>query len=281
LLAGTFNGGIFRSTDLGGSWSVANNGLTNFVVYTFIMTAQGLFAGTDSGAFVSIDTGKTWSLAGLDGKVVRAFARNDSLLFAGCADTGGGVFYSTNYGVNWEQIDSTLPSKNVWAVAVKDNVLLAGTIGGGVYRSMDQGITWTTFNADISSTNVQALIFDDRSGFVFAGTDHVGVWRRPISEIITTVHKPQGAPLSYRLFQNYPNPFNPSTTIRFALARAGNVNLMVYDLQGRAAATLLDEQKDPGLYTVQWNTESIPSGVYFFRLTAGQFAETRKMLLVK
>ena len=281
LLAGTFNGGIFRSTNLGSNWSASNTGLTNLVVYTFMMTPHGIFAGTDSGAFVSVDTGKTWSAAGLSGKVVRVFALSDSGLFAGSADTSGGVYRSINYGGTWERIDSTLPSKNVWAVAMTENIILAGTIGGGIYRSSDQGVTWTGFNTGITSANVQALIFDNRSGYVFAGTDHVGVWRRPISEIIAAVHEASATPAFHRLFQNYPNPFNPSTTIRFAIARAENVELKVYDVRGRLVVILFDEWKDPGQYTAQWNTESMPSGAYFIRLTAGQFTQTQKMLLLK
>jgi outer membrane protein assembly factor BamB len=86
---------------------------------------------------------------------------------------------------------------------------------------------------------------------------------------------------SYNLSQNYPNPFNPSTTIKYSLAQAGRITLSIYDLLGREVIKLIDEEKPPGEYETIWNTASYPSGVYFLKMQAGQFSETRKLILVK
>jgi hypothetical protein len=96
-------------------------------------------------------------------------------------------------------------------------------------------------------------------------------------------------PTRYGLTQNYPNPFNPSTTISFQLSALSIVNLKVFDLLGREVAVLVDETRQPGSYTVQWNASTMPSGIYFYRLQArptgggqiGEFRETKKMILVK
>jgi len=91
---------------------------------------------------------------------------------------------------------------------------------------------------------------------------------------------------SYRLFQNYPNPFNPSTTIRFTIPqeerrKTQNVSLKVFDLLGNEVAILVNEEKPAGEFEIEFVGADLPSGIYFYRLQAGDFVETRKMLLLK
>lgn len=88
-------------------------------------------------------------------------------------------------------------------------------------------------------------------------------------------------PEDYALEQNYPNPFNPNSNIRFRIAEGGHVTLKVYNLLGKEVETLVNEIKSPGVYTVKWNASSFASGVYFYRLQAGGFVQTRTMTLIK
>ena len=92
---------------------------------------------------------------------------------------------------------------------------------------------------------------------------------------------PMDIPVESSLKQNYPNPFNPSTTIRYELPKASHVTLTVYDLLGREVATLVNDVEEPGYKSVQWDASRFSSGVYFCRLTAGEFIQTRKLLLVR
>ncbi|KAA3617029.1 MAG: T9SS C-terminal target domain-containing protein [Calditrichaeota bacterium] len=85
----------------------------------------------------------------------------------------------------------------------------------------------------------------------------------------------------YELSQNYPNPFNPATTIKYALKNAGPVKLVVYDLLGREVKTLVDEKQKSGRYEVVFNAKDLSTGLYFFRIKAGSFEETKKMVLIK
>jgi methionine-rich copper-binding protein CopC len=87
-------------------------------------------------------------------------------------------------------------------------------------------------------------------------------------------------PLQYALQQNYPNPFNPSTVIRFATPKSGDVTLNVYDLLGKEVAVLVSQQLHAGNYSVQWRAD-VPSGTYIYRIQAQDFVETRKMLLIR
>ena len=88
-------------------------------------------------------------------------------------------------------------------------------------------------------------------------------------------------PNDFALIQNYPNPFNPSTTIEFALPRAGLVSLKVYNVIGQEVAVLVDGHKSAGNHSIEFGSENVPSGVYFYKLVHQEGSETRKMMLVK
>jgi hypothetical protein len=86
---------------------------------------------------------------------------------------------------------------------------------------------------------------------------------------------------NFELEQNYPNPFNPSTNISYKINKAGNVSLKVYNVLGTEVATLVNEYKPAGNYTVRFNASNFSSGVYFYKLTAGNYSEIKKMTLLK
>lgn len=88
-------------------------------------------------------------------------------------------------------------------------------------------------------------------------------------------------PTSFHLAQNYPNPFNPTTAISYQLSAVSFVTLKVFDVLGREVAVLVNEVRQPGVYTVRWDASSFPSGVYFYRLEAGDFRAARKLMLLK
>jgi hypothetical protein len=115
-----------------------------------------------------------------------------------------------------------------------------------------------------------------------------------LPDIITTTKSEENLPNKFYLFQNYPNPFNPTTKIKFTIPqsplfggdeRGGLVILKVYDVLGNEIATLVNREKPPGTYEVEFNSRNlifqIPSGVYFYQLKAGNFVETKKMVLLK
>jgi hypothetical protein len=103
-----------------------------------------------------------------------------------------------------------------------------------------------------------------------------------LSDLITSVENPPAnLPLSFNLGQNYPNPFNPSTTIPFSVPSRSFVLLIVYDELGREVSVLRSEELPAGEYVQRWDASSLPSGVYFYRLQAGAFSETKKLVLLK
>ncbi len=102
-----------------------------------------------------------------------------------------------------------------------------------------------------------------------------------LSIVITSVEANEGFPKESHLSQNYPNPFNPTTTIQYDLPVAGFVTLKVFDVLGREVAVLVQENQKAGRYNVTFNAEGLPSGVYLYRLQAGEFVETKKLILLR
>jgi len=88
-------------------------------------------------------------------------------------------------------------------------------------------------------------------------------------------------PDAYRLFQNYPNPFNPSTTIQFSTAESQFTTLKVFDLLGREVSLLVDQKLEPGVHSVTFDASGLPSGVYFYRMEAGNFVQTMRLVILK
>ena len=88
-------------------------------------------------------------------------------------------------------------------------------------------------------------------------------------------------PLDFSLYQNFPNPFNPSTKIKYSIPQTSNVLIKVFDILGNEIESLVKEEKQTGTYEITWYSEGLPSGVYFYQLKAGDFVETKKMVLMK
>jgi hypothetical protein len=97
----------------------------------------------------------------------------------------------------------------------------------------------------------------------------------------TTVDAEISSPNKFSLSQNYPNPFNPSTSIQYAISSRQFVSLKVYDVLGKEIATLVNEEKSTGKYNVEFNASSLASGIYYYQLRAGDYVETKKMILLK
>jgi hypothetical protein len=99
---------------------------------------------------------------------------------------------------------------------------------------------------------------------------------------MVSVNEPSGGlPAMFSLHQNYPNPFNPSTTLRYALPQTAFVTLTVYNTLGQQVAQLVNEQQQAGYHDAVFNANELASGVYFYKLQAGDFVQTKKLLLLK
>ena len=278
--------GVYLSSNNGTSWTAVSNGLTNTYVDAFAVNESNFFAGTaGGGVFLTINNGTNWTAANTDltNPSVLALVVSGTNLFAGTG--GSGVFLSTNNGTSWSAANTGLPN-GVGALAVSGTNLFAGIFDlnlAGVYLSTDSGASWTGVNSGLPLSPARSISsFAVIGTNLFAGIGGGGVWRRPLSEMVTSVQNfPTDLPKHFSLGQNYPNPFNPATVISFGLPSKSFVSLKVFDALGREVSIVLSEDLSAGTYSRQWNAGGLPSGVYFYRLQAGPFIETKKLVLLR
>ncbi|MFZ1080555.1 MAG: T9SS type A sorting domain-containing protein [Candidatus Kryptoniota bacterium] len=312
---------IYLSTDNGASWTKKTAPPIGTDAETAICSSgSNLFVGTMyDGVFISSDSGATWKAcgaapSGIFAGDVTAFALSDSNFFV--ATSGLGVFLSTDNGKTWAQRDTGLTDVRVHCLALSGKNLFAGTQLGGVYLSTDNGATWLPRDSELTNTTVSSLIaisdtnvFASTPSAIFVSTNSGtswspdtymgvsvyavcgtnlfaggnGLWRKSISEMLTNVRndRDQNIPYSFGIEQNYPNPFNPSTTIVYQLPRNTFVTLEVFDVLGRRVQTLVSQPQTAGIRSAVFNATDLPSGMYFCRLEAGTYHDTKKMLLLK
>jgi len=117
------------------------------------------------------------------------------------------------------------------------------------------------------------------SGATFA--HEVGFWHRWVATIIGIDETTDPRPLDFWMGQNYPNPFNPRTELRFTVPTRSRVTMNLYDATGRQVKAILAREFDPGLHTTVVYTTGLPTGIYYCRMHAGSFVETKKLVIVK
>jgi hypothetical protein len=292
--------GIYSSDDSSGHWKIDTAGLS----------LNQLYPGQNGGTVgIALAGSKLYTIKKSWGSVYTSPTDNISwtqiaadILHEGYAITAidTNVFIATQQGIYLYDINrSTWLSRNnglpiddtiylVSCILTKiDNLLFAYlessslySYGKGIYVTSNLGLMWTHVNDSIfSNTSISAMVANRK--YLFAGTQSGG-WRISIADVVTSVHNDRTLmPTGYSLYQNYPNPFNPSTTISFCVPSKSFVTLKVYDIIGREVVTLVDQEISAGFYAQQWNAINVSSGVYFYRLQAGSFTETKKLVLLK
>ena len=280
LFAGTNGDGVFISANNGTSWTAINSGLTQKNINALLVKDAILFAGSGSaGVFVSSNNGTTWTQTTLTGKNVITLKVNNNKIYA--ATYGGGVYVSSDNGTNWTQINSGITNLNVLALAFYGNTNLFASTVSGIFLSTDSGANWTSIKANFPAVDVWSM--EIVGNYIYAGSSELGVFKRTLSEVVTDVKEKETIPTQFSLSQNYPNPFNPSTTINYQLPTAEYVTLKVYDVLGKEITTLVDEFQQAGTHNCELRiaNSKITSGIYFYRMNAGKYSSTKKLVLMK
>jgi hypothetical protein len=288
LYAGcTSQNAIFKSSNNGNSWnqipmqggtrSLAYSG-NNLIASVSLYSPGGLHI---EDIYYSTNQGVIWNNSNINGHPWY-FMVKDNIVFAGMVIgfwyINYGVKMSTDNGISWTHLTS-FNNKNVYSLGYFGNYLFAATFDQGVYTSNNNFSTWRRINEGLTDTITNGLLIKD--SYIFVGTANHGVWRRPLSEITSANNISIEIPSTCSLSQNFPNPFNPVTRIRYDLPRSGSVRLAVYDVMGREVEMLVNERQAEGTYEATFDGSRFASGVYFYRLTAEGFNETRKMLLIR
>lgn len=147
--------------------------------------------------------------------------------------------------------------------------------------STDGGNTYP-FTIFDKTGSVLATAPSTNSGFVPASSSEWGTFKVRVGTFITALQQISGeVPTVYSLSQNYPNPFNPTTNIKFALPKSGNVSIKVYDILGNLVYTIYDGYKAAGEYSAKFDGSNLSSGIYFYKISSGGFNDVKKMILMK
>jgi photosystem II stability/assembly factor-like uncharacterized protein len=301
---------IFRSTDDGNSWSVIETGLQRHDVKGIAIDDFGnIYASNYYGVYKSTDNGDSWfkiedlssgklvcNSAGdlfLAGNGIWKLSVNDTdWVQVSTASNMYSFFCGSNdylYTANLRSTDNgetwTVMGLNEWHTSsFAENSLghlFCGTFnyGSGIWRSTDFGDTWTQINTGLPTMDIRSVAVD-ADDYLYAGTNGYSMYKTTTSTI-TSVEEDRNTPKTFNLAQNYPNPFNPITKISYAIPQNSFVELKVFNLLGQEITTLVNQEKPAGYYEVDFNASNLPTGVYIYKLQAGSFIETRKMILLK
>jgi photosystem II stability/assembly factor-like uncharacterized protein len=275
------SGGLYITSNSGINWNQTLNYW--YFVNSLLSYGTNVLAGcsNDSGIYLSTNNGLNWinTFHPSNGQGINSLAMNGNNIFAASSEINGGLYKSLNNGLNWirTSFNNTEP---INSVACYGNNIFLGVFLQGIYVSNDNGITWTQKNEGYPTGRI-ATSFCFLNNFIFVGTDGSGVYKRPLSELVGLQTLINEIPNIYTLYQNYPNPFNPSTNIKFKIPNTSHVILIVYDILGKDISILVNEELKPGIYQVEWDAKNFNSGVYYYTLTANEYKETKKLVLLK
>ncbi len=295
LVLGTRNR-VYESRNDGASWDSIGVVTTTYIAALFARE-RTLLAGAYRGMYRSSDGGGSWTIItnGLPvNNYIFGFGGYGTLLFAGGhTDSAICLYRSSDDGISWTSVRSGLPTIS-WARAFASylGAVFVGTgtllgSGSGVFCSTDNGTNWVSVSLGLPQAYpVKALHV--YNGYLFAGTGANGVWRRPLSELVSVREWVEGGvPQDFALRQNYPNPFNPTTVIQYALPVDAHVSLTVYDVLGRDVQTLVNDVVPAGYHQVRFDASALSTGVYFAHFVASdlfghiRLSKTTKLALVR
>ncbi|MBS1515475.1 MAG: T9SS type A sorting domain-containing protein [Bacteroidetes bacterium] len=202
------------------------------------------------------------------------------------AAAGGYLFSASNSGIyktslntiNWVRIFEEQTQAPFNKIISFNNFLFACS-NSRIYKSSDLGNSWVQIYTQQSGRLVNSIW--SNSEYIFASIGNSGLIKRSLAEVIGITTSSSAVSNYFSLHQNYPNPFNPNTVISFQLPINSSVSLRVYDINGREVSELVNEKLSAGEYKIDFNGASLPSGVYYYKMTTENFSETKKMILVK
>ncbi len=292
-------GRLYRSSDIGQTWDTLFVG--GFLMSSLSIAPSNnnvLYAGFVGGVFKSTDRGQSWANLSFGfqppGRIlVTVDPRDANIVYAAIFSTGAspsGMYKTTDGGMVWNEINNGIGlddrQSGVLAINPKNpEELLLGISSDQhiLFRTTNGGFNWSEFVDGMAGPgSANTIRFDTLNNRMYVGAflsqGGSGLY---IRDNVTDVHLDRVIPHQVELSQNYPNPFNPSTTIQYSIPNGGHVSLVVYDVLGRQVAVLESGFKSAGSHSVNFDASSLASGVYMYRLQAGEFNVIKKMLVVK
>ena len=282
---------LYKSINGGNSWTTVD--LPRFIVDLQFHPTDSMIAYGWSGPFFkdiykTTDQGNTWFSILHENSTSQFLAlyvgkSQPGILYAASYDK---IYKTTDDGQNWTEIGAGLRSV-VGSTFVIYSFAFDGTTPGRFYAGLSAGLFLTENDGEtwrrIHDSYINRVVGDNEKPMhlYFITNAERTLIRMLDTFTVTGVNNPVNIePRNYALEQNYPNPFNPSTTIRYQIPKDGLVTLKVYDVLGRKVKTLVNSYQSAGEHFVKFDGRGLASGVYFYSLTAGDFSQTKKMILL-
>jgi photosystem II stability/assembly factor-like uncharacterized protein len=215
--------------------------------------------------------------------------------------TNGGAYITTNGGTLWNRrvtglitVAGNLPRGCLIRSGSSQEMYIGvdNATAGGVYRTTNQGNLWVNFNSGpilptyatrtfAMRTTLDSTLFTGVGSTSVISPPGMGIYEYTFNPLVGVTGNNGNIPKEFALHQNFPNPFNPTTNIQYDIPRASIVNITVFDAAGRVVKELVNDHRNIGKYNVVFDASSVSSGIYFCKITAGDFTATKKMILVK
>ncbi|HEY5125489.1 MAG TPA: T9SS type A sorting domain-containing protein [Ignavibacteria bacterium] len=290
------SGGVHKSTDGGISFSTSL-GAGDIKGLSFINSQTGWAVSYSSGEFPpsllltynTTNAGSNWtlrdSIRGFNSRAIQFI--NESTGYVLVYSNNTMMFKTTNGGINWTR--DTINNSKCRGMYFINSLTgwIAGyplTGGSNISHTTNGGLNWSD-QFPQGTTTLNAIYFTDAMTGWAVG--YYGVILKTTNGGVTSIlNNNKEVPFTYSLSQNYPNPFNPITKIKFDIkkefrSQESEVKLSIYDILGRKIEDLVNEKLQPGSYEVTFDGSDLPSGIYFCKLQAGGFTETKKIVLLK
>jgi hypothetical protein len=273
-------GRVFRTTNKGTNWTEISPPGYNFYVYSLKFLNVNTGYVLSYYLFKTTNMGDNWT--SLHNAAMSHTTRDMSVINEDTIYLAGGpdkIIMTTNGGINWIFRN---PGMNIAVNKIRFINSKTGWIcgdGGLIMKTTNAGINWQ--NQYTGTTKSIRDLYVLNENYLWASGDS-GVVLRTTTGGATfinnnTIEKPE----KYELYQNYPNPFNSMTNVKFEILNAEMVEIKVFDLSGKEVRTLVNEYKQAGTYEVSFDAEGLSSGIYFYKMTAGEFSDVKRMVLLK
>jgi photosystem II stability/assembly factor-like uncharacterized protein len=278
---------IIKTEDGGTTWEFQEHGLAGDspILGLSVIDSITAFAAT-AYDFIHTANGQTWEKMVIPEELIRGSFWSLKFINAKTGWIAGSyrmILHTKNGGTTWEdQSIDNLHSDYISCFDALDSLsAVCGTRDGVIFRTDDGGKNWVEqYPGEINMILNSAQMIDKNVVYIVG---HKGTILKTTNGGVSYIQEERNSkiPKNYELNQNYPNPFNSNTTIKFTLPVTSQVLLELYDLSGKKVQTLLDELKSTGSYKVSISLNNLASGLYIYRLKAGLFERSRKMLLLR
>ncbi len=299
---------LYKSVDRGETWGLVTDTLQHIYDISFYKDSIGYLCFTNPSPwgitgiryiYKTTDQGETWNRSYFEGGGLNESVYYDKICVINNSDCIIGAFEEDMFGGS-SSLTKTTDSGTTWnSLYISppwplDFEFISPQIGwsisgSGIIKTTDEGMSWDTLqtftNWDDRNTNFE--FFNSKTSYLINlnhiySTDDGWVTYSIVDSIVTDVNKLPNPPTEYSLEQNYPNPFNPSTMISWQSPISSWQSIKLYDAIGREIETIVEGFYEAGIHTKSYIANAtLPSGIYFYQLKAGNFVQTKKMMLIK